>query len=218
MTDKDSNRLLSMGIGDGHVRMTSKGSGELCIGHCLDQKEYCLFKRNIVSKILGKKINIYSTLSEGHKGVRFMVGDPHFKNIRSQLYNNEGKKVITQNILNKIDDWGMAIWYMDDGSFYPKKRNGKVHAYELVLCTYFDGEEEAEMLIKHMLDTYAAKFTIKRNKGKFSIRCGTRQARKFLNYIEPYLIPSMYYKTFKFYEHGTPLVKGEEIVQPFLKS
>ena len=45
--------------------------------------------------------------------------------------------------------------------------------------------------------TYDADFTVKRNKGKFSIRCGKKAAIKVLNKLDKYIPDCMSYKTFR---------------------
>ena len=37
-------------------------------------------------------------------------------------------------------------------------------------------------------------FTKRFNKGSFTIRCGTFEARKFIDVVQPYIVPSMFYK------------------------
>lgn len=52
-------------------------------------------------------------------------------------------------------------------------------------------------LIKFFKQRYDADFTIKRNKGKFSIRCGKKAAIKVLNKLDKYIPECMSYKTFR---------------------
>jgi len=60
---------------------------------------------------------------------------------------------------------------------YAKKTNGKIHAYELVISMY-TSKEEALDAIKFMKERLDVDFTLKYNRGKYSIRCGTRMAKK----------------------------------------
>ena len=88
---------------------------------------------------------------------------------------------------------GIAIWYMDDGGLSAKKRDGKIHAYELFLNTH-ETKETNQIIINYFLEVHDIKFTQVKNKGLYRLRCGTKQARKFIALIEDYVIPSMRYK------------------------
>ena len=98
-----------------------------------------------------------------------------------------GHKYFSKDIVDEMDLFCWAILYLDDGSLCAKKRDGKIHAYDLVISIY-GSQEECERLIKKLKDEYDLSFTLKFNKGKYSIRCGTREARKFLALIRP-LVP-----------------------------
>lgn len=91
-----------------------------------------------------------------------------------------------------------AILYMDDGSLTAKKSNGIIHAYELVISLYCT-KEECERFIEK-LNEYGLKFTLKFNKSLYSIRCGTKSARKFIELIKPYCPNLECFKNTKFKE------------------
>jgi hypothetical protein len=83
---------------------------------------------------------------------------------------------------------------MDDGSLYQKKGN---KGWELVISCCFETEEEATELCEFFKTRYSAAFTVKRNKGRFSVRCGKKAAQSFLSSIEDYVYEFMPYKTFR---------------------
>ena len=88
---------------------------------------------------------------------------------------------------------------MDDGSLYKRKgKPGKSgDSYELCIATYCDTEEQALELIEFFKTRYDADFTVKRNKGKFSIRCGKKAAEKLFSKINVFIPDCMSYKTFR---------------------
>ena len=102
-------------------------------------------------------------------------------------------KTISRNVLNYLNPQGIAIWYMDDGCLSAKKRNGKIHAYELILNTYISYEDN-QIIVDYFKEVWNINFTITRDKGKSRIRCGTREARKFIEIVKPYIVPCMEYK------------------------
>jgi len=82
---------------------------------------------------------------------------------------------------------------MDDGSVSAKYRKGKVHAYELRLNTCFSRDED-ELIIRYFAEVWNLQFGLNRSKGKWRLRMGTQQARRFAQLIAPYVIPTMRYK------------------------
>lgn len=184
--------LFALALGDGYVRL-HKGSYQLQITHSVKQLSLLNFKISLLEDILQKNIYFREINQQGYKSYRLEVYHPYFKIIRRLLY-PDGKKLISAKILDKINTpQCIAIWYMDDGSLYSKRRNGKIHAFELVISTYCS-EEEAKLIVDFFYRFYNLNFTLKRNKGKFSIRCGTKEAKKFIELVRPYIIKEFSYK------------------------
>lgn len=178
MSLSDSSELLACALGDGYVNK----SGFLSIRHSLAQKEYLEWKYNLLKKYTDVQPYFHENNGYGSYEFRTRVSKK-LKFIRKILYPN-GKKRITPKILEKVGLLGLAILYLDDGSLVDKKRNGKVHANDLTISLYVS-YEEAEDIRKYLFHKYNLNFTLKKNKGLFSIRCGTKEARKFLSLIRP---------------------------------
>jgi hypothetical protein len=190
MTTKQSKQLLlAMSIGDGHVNQ--RNGLQIC--HSAKQQTYCEAKAKLLSDALERNVIVHHYESNGHSAVRFQVNDHYTKFVRKWLYPN-GKKKLSLAILRRLTDQGIALWYMDDGSLIAKKRNGKVHAYELVISTYCETEEETVLICDFFNERYGVKMTVKRNKGRFSVRCGTKQARRLLEHLNPWVLDGMEYK------------------------
>lgn len=75
---------------------------------------------------------------------------------------------------------------MDDGGLSQKKRNGKVHANDLILNTHLS-KEENQVIIDYFKEEWDIHFTQIKNKNRYRLRCGTREARKFISIVEPYI-------------------------------
>jgi len=191
---KEKQFLMSLALGDGYVRKRGE-SYSIAVSHCEKQKEYLIYKAERLSQIIGKKVEIHGFQVSGYPTWRFEVSNDYFHFVRNWLY-REGNKTISICYLRKLSDEGVAIWYMDDGSLVAKRRNGKIHAFDLTVSTYCS-EEEASICIQFFKERYDTNFTIKRNKRKFSIRCGTKEAKKLLYHLMPYIHPIMRYKTFQ---------------------
>lgn len=189
---KDSKLLLAMSLGDGHI----KPSGHLVISHCSAQKDYIDWKFSKVKHLCTKSMEPTLFDNNGYPAYRFSTKSSELlKNIRRSLY-GIGGKVIKPKHIEKIGVLGLAIIYMDDGSLYAKKKRGKVTAHDIVISTYYSEIEDCLATIETIKSLYNITFSVKRNKGKFSLRCGTIEARKFIELVSPYIkeVPSMHYK------------------------
>ena len=163
--------------------------------------EYLQYKANIINSILGgKKNDVKEINNNGYPGCIYSKGNKELKYIYNMIYKN-GKKYINRKILDMLTPEGIAIWYMDDGSLYAKKRNGKIHAYEIVMSTYCDTIEEVDIIIEYFKEVWNIKFNVKKNKGKYSITCATKESRKFIEIVNPYVnkIDCMRYKVDRIY-------------------
>jgi hypothetical protein len=187
-----SNLLFGMALGDGCITKNSLNSYSLCIKHCKKQEHYALFKLHKLETLICKEINLHHHNYGGYPSVTYSVTHPDFKNVYDVLYIG-GKKKITEALLQQLDIEAISIWYMDDGSLTRKKRNGKIHAYDLSIATYCS-EEEVNIVINFFIEKWDIFFTKKYNKGRYSIRCGTKEARKFITMIKPFICDSMLYK------------------------
>lgn len=185
--------LNGFALGDGYISK-KKNSYTLFITHCLKQKDYLESKARILSEIRGKNVYIMNFNNGGYDAFRISISNSYLKFVYKWLY-PEGKKTISLSFLRRMSDEAVCIWYMDDGSLYPKKRNNKIHSYELVFSTYCS-EEEANNCITFFKERFDVNFTLKRNKGLFCIRCGTKEAKKLLVFLKPYCAKGMEYKFF----------------------
>ena len=179
--------LLGMAIGDGNIYSNKKGAG-LIIRHCNAQIEYLLYKKEILESIYNTPINIIK-VQNGNQIAK--CDTKRFRIYRKWLYPNNVKTI--SNVLHFLDIHSVALWYMDDGSLTAKKKDGKIHGYELTLNTYVS-KEENQLLINWFKKTYNIQFTQTKGKGKYRLRMGTKEAKKFCSLIKPYIIPSMFYK------------------------
>lgn len=170
-------KLLAMCLGDGSL----SSDGTLKVLHCEKQKEYLEYKAKLFNQEIRYKDN------NGYPSYFFQKGTFNYidqgKEVRKKLYGVLGHKYFSKDITKEMDLFCWAILYLDDGALCAKKRNGKIHAYDLVISIYGE-KSECENLINSLKEKYNLNFTLKFNKNKYSIRCGTKEARKFLALIK----------------------------------
>lgn len=181
--------LCGMLLGD-----AGKTHNNIFIGHSQKHKEYALFKKELLEKITGKNVTMREfTTKQGYKVIRVEPKQiPEIKYLVKKFYPN-GEKKITRQVLDYLTLQGIAIWYMDDGSKSFKKRNGEIHAVEVTLNTYLP-KEDNEAIIKYFKEVWGIKWGLNKSKDKYRLRMGTKQARKFFQLIEPFIIEPMKYK------------------------
>ena len=187
--------LIALAIGDGYIKKESNSECcSLCLNHSTKQEEFITYKRDLLHSIVGGKLpKLHYFNNNGYPGIRFQKASKYYRVLRKWLY-VDGKKHISRFILNKLTLEAIAIWYMDDGNLSAKRRNGKIHAYELFLNTHVTREEN-QIIIDYFKETWGVQFHQVKNKGSYRLRMSTREIRRFLPMIQEFIIPSMKYKS-----------------------
>lgn len=193
------NLLYALALGDGHVynkrdkRFKNRPSyAGIVFFHSLKQLPYLEFKRNLLLNFFGNCPQIREFNNNGYPGVTLTKGDVIFKKIHAKLYPNN-VKTISREILDTFDAKCLAIWYMDDGGLGVKKRDGKIHAFDLIINTHTTLDQN-QVIIDYFNEVWGVRFTQVKNKGHYRLRCGTKEAKKFIEIIEPFILPMFLYK------------------------
>lgn len=192
-TKEARNAVLSVVFGDGYV---SK-DGAVKLTHCEKQLDFLQWKREYLLSYGICCGEIVHFDNNGYPGVKMVCRATRWtKLLRKILYKNGNRKqVFTRKILNRLTPKHIAIWYMDDGGLSQKKRNGTVVANELMLNTHTT-KENNQTIIDYFKELHGISFTQVKNKGHYRLRCGTKEARKFLILVKEWVeqVPSMAHK------------------------
>lgn len=192
------NLLIALLLGDG----TICNNNVLKLSHCIEQEDYLMWKIQQLNNCGLKNNGLKHYISV--KG--FNVGKtvcytqlsviPFIKLLRKIMYKpikNYSK------LINRIDERGLAIWYMDDGHLNNRKyADGTYHGYYIKISTCLP-KEQCDVIIKAIKEKFDVQFYTfheGRREDSFSLCCGTKEAKKFLKIVKPYVeqIPSMLYK------------------------
>lgn len=200
--------ILALCLGDGCLNKPRGKcqSVQLEIGHSEKQKEYCIYKRDLLFNLLGgfgklpkiqeKTIKLKKTGKE-YKACRFVKTHDYFKHLRSMLYIN-GRKTITRDLLNMLSVEGLAIWYMDDGSCYYEHSEitGEPIHLDLRISTDCFTKEEHEIMVDYFREVWNIHFYVFYSKTRdvYCLRAHKEAALQFIDLIKPYVIESMQYK------------------------
>ena len=209
-TEIDKAIMIGLLLGDGYIN----NKGRIEIEHCIEQKDYCIYKAKLLHSVCGgKDINVHeyqrnrSILKDGRQWksntfttISFKKQSKHFIYFRNLLYQN-GKKEVTQEVLDLLSPLSIALWWLDDGSLVRKRqRDGSLGSYGLMLYTYLP-KEQNELIQKYFLEKYNMRWNVVpaniHKDNQYMLRCGQTEGRKFLNIIRDIVlekVPSMQYK------------------------
>ena len=167
-------------LGDGYLDTTTRGYS-LRIHHGISQKEYVEFKYSLISSFVNSKPK-----RSGNAYYFRTVSHPLLTKLRSIFYNEQRKKIIPKSFLMKnFDSFTLAIWIMDDGSADKNRLRINTQSFSL---------EENLWLVKFLQTKFGIKSTINVDKGKYRLRIADSSMNLLKKLINPYIIPSMFYK------------------------
>lgn len=182
--------LLGSILGDGHITKVKyvNENSKISFGHGDKQKDYCLYKHNFLEKFdLATKFGFYESKNNRYKNsIKTYAfkskSHPIFSKYKKLFYSNN-IKYINRDYIQELDNFGLAIWFMDDG-------NKATYGYTLYTCSF---SKEDVLFLKDLLIN---KFNLDVTYHNFcnSIYIKSNSVVKFNSLIEKFVIPSMKYK------------------------
>lgn len=174
----------------------------LRFGHKKDSNEYLFWKINLIKSYIDI-FSVYGTTK--HMDDKVFYGNEAFLGHRKNFHylykdfylggslstNNRvsgAKKVVKSNILSRIDELSLAIWYMDDGSLCTYSRHGKTYR-TLALHTDSFSYEECVSIQKMFYDKFSVEFHVNHNGMTdkaldYGYKLRTHKAESVFNFIE----------------------------------
>lgn len=183
-------------LGDGTMRI-GKGAinANFKVEHGLHQKEYVMWKHNILEPFVFTKPKIsYRKQENGERYKKSWwfrtIRHPILTEIYRQFYTGEnyrtGRKMIPQSIANDLSPVALAIWIMDDGSYSRQRIDISTYSFKL---------EDILLLQKRIGDVYNVSFNFYRDRNKgYRMYCNQKNTKNLIKIIRPHIIPSMKYK------------------------
>ncbi|MGQ4646942.1 DNA endonuclease [Lyngbya aestuarii] len=164
------------------------------VEHSSKQEGYVLFKKALLEQITRKLVSFRRSPTK--KGYDLLRLEPKLvpltRVLVKKLYRAQ-TKTVTRKFLNLLTPQGIAIWCMDAGSKSFKKKDGKVHAVTFNLNTYLS-KEENEIIVAYFQQVWGFKWGLSKSKDLYRLRLGTKEGKRFLDFISPYIEESMLYK------------------------
>ena len=186
LNDDQQQVVIGSWLGDGHLQHISHGSYRLTIIHSEQQIDYLTYKASIFQRENNIKYiktngyaqtpaNRFTTLSFG---LPYQLDDK--KNIECEEW-----------ILDNIDERGLAVWFMDDGSVNTEFNGARLH-------TEFFSETGNINIMKMLKNRFNMEGTlrsyIKKEKTYFYIYLPKESYIKLCQTIAPYVHPNLSYK------------------------
>lgn len=179
--------IVGMVLGDASivqpvVRGKRRDSAYLSFRHSLAQKEYALWKADILRELT----HVQVTESEGYLDKRTGKKYP-FINVRTrthplylrlrQAFYPAGHKVVDPFWLDKLDDRGFAIWFCDDGT------SKEYHCY---LATLNFSWPENHLMAQFLWERFGLHADVRRwAKGKPIIRIPSKARPRLVELLKP---------------------------------
>jgi hypothetical protein len=108
------------------------------------------------------------------------------------LFYRDGKKVLTKEVLDLVDDEALAYWIMDDGcASYEESARGKDKAISLATCCFSD---EEHLLAVSSFASRGLSASVKRTGEYPLLSFDMDSSRKISRLVDPYFLPAMKYK------------------------
>lgn len=182
-------------LGDGSIPRLGllSANAHLKFGHSESQLFYIIKKQEFLSKFglankLIKWVDISSRYKNGSCTSYHLKSKTHpLFTLYRDLYYPTGIKSINKEDINKIDGFGLSIWFMDDAHLW--KLKGKTSTY-LINTQSFLVED-----IEHLIKLLSTKFNIKSSLlSSGEIRISTKSIYVFNQLIKPYILSGFNYK------------------------
>ena len=140
-------------------------------------REYVQWKADLCNKVTGKKCKVI----ERNSKYTFNYSYKYFRILKGW----------NKNLFKYLDELGLAIWYMDDGSLYVRKDES---AFNCELATFIP-KEDAEDLINMFQEKWNIKFNLHHvGENQYNLRTCSHEGAKFIELIRPFVPDCMSYK------------------------
>jgi len=165
------------------------------LGHGAQQRDYLEWKVSLLG-------NIGCSRREDGRGAVFadFTPLPELSELQRSVYLGDGRKTLSWDYLKALTPLALAIWFMDNGSFTVRSEglqqrtaggSGRVQ-----FCVEAMTPGSRDRLVDYLRDThgFAVSWRPSGTAGKAVLTFDTASSRRFLDFVAPYVHPSMDYK------------------------
>lgn len=197
--------LYGMILGDaciGHDERCASENIRIGVTHGEDQFDYMKIKQ----KMFG--VDNFHILIGGKSGYcdkkiyrGQIITDPKItESVLNDCFINK-KKTVTSSMANKINEIGLALWYLDDGSLKHRDDNSGCNPHVVISSNAYT-KEENEILINMLKNKFGIDCNIRRERDKYwCIYITVEGTKRLFEIIGDYIPMSMKYKAPKEYKN-----------------
>lgn len=193
--------IFGMMLGDASASTRNNKTGLMSITHSIQQKEYLLFKQDIINQDKNRKAKIRKRITrlDDKEFEQFIVETSTSKFgafLKRTFYNTEGKRVIKKSMLRRLNDFSIFLWYLDDGYLNIRYKDGKLREYRIYIYTQSFTYDDVKKLQSFFETKYNISPNINKKGDGFVLYFNSTKTRAFMQIVEKYkdLVPSMKYK------------------------
>ena len=209
--------ILGSILGDGHLYRST-----CVIGHRLKDKDYIFWKHKELGDLFPNPPTLATVNSFGNRNYQYWrltsIGSSIFDEYHRKIYRN-GRKAITREVLDELEELGVAVWYMDDGSLSCLMKSFRYPHVRISTAGF--GLEGNKIIMEWFKDRWGILFNIlycpetKRSthitKENWILSITRkREVEKFMELVEPHIVPCMRRKSLKWRKQQTPRFHKEE--------
>jgi hypothetical protein len=189
VSTEENDLIIGSLLGDASIRQRDKNC---CFrfSHSIKQKDYAEFKKNILKDFnISEFKEVKRRIAEHFiHAIDFSTKTHPIFNYYRNLFYKSNKKIIDNNILEKINPRSLAFWICDDGSYDNKQ------GY-IVLCTNAYSFEEHKLIKDFFNKKFDLDPTIGFRDGKYYyLRFKQEDSKKLIEIIRPFIPQCMMYK------------------------
>lgn len=194
LSHKQKQCILGTLLGDASLS-SRRNSWEYQVSHCLAQKKYSEHIATVLNRQVREYTKCQNSFSPKSKYYKVNYANKAALAKIADIVLVNGKKTVSKNWAELIDNIGIAYWFMDDGSSSWHRNSVKVSLSALS----FD-VQELELLQHRLLHfdikTYLAKHSLRKNTNKqqFTIEICTKSINQFMDLVQPHVLDCFAYK------------------------
>ncbi|MFQ5786843.1 MAG: hypothetical protein ACE5H1_02590 [Thermodesulfobacteriota bacterium] len=192
LTRNQKSIIVGTILGDGFLQKTGAKNARLRLEHSNKQKDYLVWKMQSLPRLFqGKPVHLSRVHPKTKRTYHYVRAQsntsPEIGKLREVFY-QDGKKTIPQDIEKYLDELALAVWYMDDGYYYKRDKNSFIYLGKM-------NKDKAKIVS----DAIKNKFNIttkvydKKNKG-LVLYFPVAETKKLHKIIRQYVIPLFSYK------------------------
>lgn len=196
LTNIEKEILIGSMLGDLYLQKTSIYNYRLRFEQGEIHKDYIFHIYEIFNKFILKEPTKIERINKlGNKNITYRlqsITHSEFNFLADLFINDNGKKHVPKDLIkNHLTTRGLTYWFMDDGSKLDYSKNeGK----GIVLNTQQFSVENVNQMSLELNEKFKLNSWVGLNKSRPIIKISGENFEKMIEYMKPYLIPSMYYK------------------------